>query len=724
MTHYILEHEGYSLISRMGIDVPHHQFIESVDSLDLSSFHSEKLVIKISSPSILHKSDFGGVQIVEANKPAVISAIKWMEKRTTSKDVAGFLVCEYVPHDHELGTELFLNVRWTEDFGTVITLGIGGMGVEFLASSFPPVMISSVLPIPNVLNDNSIVNLITGELRGTKRQTSRYALHDFLCRVASYADALFPETIQELEINPFIFKDKRAIALDVLCKTGSPRKTLYRERPLHKIRNLLEPSSIAIVGVSEKMNPGHIILNNILGCGFPKRSIFVVKPNRESMEGCACVPDVASLPMKVDLLILCTDAKQVPTTIEQAVYSEKAESIVLISGGLGERSGTDQLEARVRDTLELSRLHSEHGPVLNGGNCLGIRSLPGAYNTLFIPEPKFPFPNRPADPLAIISQSGAFLVSKTSKLCSMNPKYLISVGNQTDLTVGDYLEFLKDDEDLQVFACYVEGFRPMDGARWLRAAAEIVNSGRTVVLYRAGRTSVGAKATKSHTACIAGEYAVCSELARQAGVIVANTLEDFEDFVRLFCLWNQKECGTRLGAISNAGFESVAIADRCGNFQLPPFDASTISTLETIIERYRLEHVIGVQNPLDVTPILDDEGYEEAIKAIMNDPSIDVGIVGVVPMTGALLTLPEEILKPESIVQRLIQLNDTLAKPFVVVVDGGSLYDPMVAMLVANGVPTFRTADRALAVMLTIASRSRHLRGEIPFDSVSKLQLR
>ena len=92
---------------------------------------------------------------------------------------------------------------------------------------------------------------------------------------------------------------------------------------------------------------------------------------------------------------------------------------------------------------------------------------------------------------------------------------------------------------------------------------------RPVIVYLAGRTAAGAAAAASHTAAVAGDFAVARALARAAGAVVADTLEDFEDLVRLFTrLRGRAPAGLRLAAVTNAGFEAVAIADRLGAFTL------------------------------------------------------------------------------------------------------------------------------------------------------------
>jgi acyl-CoA synthetase (NDP forming) len=288
----------------------------------------------------------------------------------------------------------------------------------------------------------------------------------------------------------------------------------------------------------------------------------------------------------------------------------------------------------------------------------------------------------------------------------VNPRYVISVGNQSDLTTADYLTYLADDADVAVFACYIEGFKAGDGQRWLEAARRITAGGRQVVAYRAGRTAVGARATASHTAAVAGEYAVFRALAEQAGVLVAETLADFEALLQLAVrLHGRRVAGTRLGAVSNAGFECVAIADSLGGFRLAEFGAATGDALEALLRRHRLDDVVPVTNPLDLTPIMDDAGYAAAVQAVLADDGVDVAVVGCVPLTGALQTLDagpghdEDLHDPASLASRLAQLADAQPKAWVAVVDGGPQYDPFAARLLRAGIPTFRSADRAVRLL-------------------------
>ena len=512
-----------------------------------------------------------------------------------------------------------------------------------------------------------------------------------------------PGLISEFEVNPFVIANGTILPLDVLIKCEKKIPEAFPQRPIHKLKNLLEPNLVAIIGISEKLNPGHIILNNIIREGFDKRRIYVVKPETQSIEGCQCYPDVKSLPEKVDLLILSIAAHEVPKVIAETIEEQKAESIIVIPGGLEEKKGTEKIVSLMHSALYNARKSDWQGPVINGGNCLGIRSYPGHYNTMFIPEYKLPAPVGETSPIALISQSGAFAVSKTSKLSGLNPRYTISIGNQMDLTIGDYVTYLKDDPEVEFFAIYVEGFKPFDGLKFLKAAKEITESGRTIILYRAGRTPAGAQASASHTTSLAGDYVVTRELANHAGIIVTETLADFEDITRLFVFLRQKKVkGLRLGALSNAGFECVAMADNLCNFQLATLSQKTVSALLSIFKKCRIDEIVDVHNPIDLTPMTNDHTYEEVICSVMKDENVDVGIVGCIPLTPLLNTLPpgeghrEDVYKDDSIAMRMVKLKDKFQKAWVAVVDGGAIYDSLARLLEKNGVPTFRTADRAI----------------------------
>ena len=135
---------------------------------------------------------------------------------------------------------------------------------------------------------------------------------------------------------------------------------------------------------------------------------------------------------------------------------------------------------------------------------------------------------------------------------------------------------------------------------------------------------------------MAGDYAATRRLAEAAGVVVADTLEDFEDLARLFlALRGRRPAGARLGALSNAGFECVAIADNLGAFTLADFAPATAAAMGEVLKRARIAEIVSVHDPMDLTPIMDDADTEEILRLILADPGVDLGIAGLVPLTQA-----------------------------------------------------------------------------------------
>ena len=710
----VLEPEGLDLLEAAGIAVPRRVLVKNAAEIALWTrlpVPGERVVLKAVSPQIPHKSEIEAVAVLPARPEAVAAAAREMERRLERQGLEGFLVCEFVPHESGPGSEFLLGLRDTRDFGPVVTIGPGGVHAEFLAKSlregeafaaFSPAL-EREGAIEAALARLSAVRLATEPQRGAPARLPMAALAGAvrsLLELARLADGL---GLAEFEANPLVVSGGRLVALDALGRTASPAAALPAPRPLARVKNLLEPRSIAVMGVSERMNPGRIILRNVLREGFDPAAVTVIKPGTESIDGCRCVPSLEDLPAPVDLLVLSVSAAQSADAVALAADRHLAESIVLIPGGLDEKPEAAPLVARMRESLARSRATAWGGPVVNGGNCLGVRSRPGRYDTLFIPDYKWPRPPGEPSPLALVTGSGAFAVAKGSKLSDLQPLYTITFGNQMDLTVSDHLEALADDGRVEILAVYLEGFRPRDGERFVRVCERLRECGRTVVLYLAGRTAAGAAAASSHTASVAGDFAVARQLAREAGIVVADSLEEFEDLVRLFTLLrDRRPDGWRLGALSNAGFEAVAIADSLGPFRLAQWSEATSRALVATLAKAKLAEIVAPRNPMDVTPLLGDEGNAETFGAILADPAVDAGVFGCVPLTQALQTLApaaghtEDLHREGGIVSRLAALRAASAKPFVAVVDGGPLYDPFAAALEARRIPTFRAADRAL----------------------------
>ncbi|MEX2419278.1 MAG: CoA-binding protein, partial [Acidimicrobiia bacterium] len=381
--------------------------------------------------------------------------------------------------------------------------------------------------------------------------------------------------------------------------------------------------------------------------------------------------------------------------IDEVIACGNARSIALISGGLGERPGTEEAANRVRRAIVASQV-AGGSPVVSGPNSMGIRSEPGRYDATFIPAERMTPADKQSHPVGLVAQSGAFTLSRLDRLPWLQPRYVVTVGNQIDLTVGDYLEHFASDPEVLVAAAYIEGLAPGDGDRALRAARRIRGRGGVLLWYRGGRTAAGAKSAASHTAAVATDDLVAQMLGAAAGVLEAGSLEEFDDLLRLAVLLRERSIGGhRLGVVSNAGFECVAAADALGDLASAEFSKETRDRIEALLAAAGLGGIAGAQNPLDLTPIAGDEVYSAVVEAVLDDPGVDLAAIGCVPFSPALGTVPWELADAGSLPRRLAALA-AHPTPWVAVIDGGRLYDPMADLLEASGTPVIRSMDRAV----------------------------
>lgn len=740
----LLEHEVYALLQAFGIETPRFFFIkkgEQAGAKKLAALASKDIVLKIVSPSIVHKTDVGGVVFVENKVSLVNQAAKrmlaevpkrlaeWMNQfsqpaesslQKIGEDIRGVLVLEKVSFENiGFGSELLLGIRHSREFGPIVTMGLGGLDVEYVNERLregKAVAIGSahllrkreILPL---LRPLAFYDKLTKGFRGGEALLSEETLvetYERFLKLASHFSPYSkssPYVIEEAEVNPFVIRNRKLVPLDGMCRF-SRHQEKARPRLFESLDVLLHPRSIGIIGVSERMNLGHIILNNILREGFPKERVYVVKPGLKEIEGCPCVPTVSGLLETVDLFVLTLAADQSVGVMEQLLAAQKARSVIIIAGGMGEKKGTEVLEEKIKGLLREKRREGKLAPVVNGGNCMGIYSAPGHYDTTFIPGYKLAGPGKKNPRLVYISQSGAFMASRMSKIPQAEPLYAISLGNQIDLAASDYLKYFKDRGNVSLYALYIEGFAAGDGLSLAKAAKEIVRKGKMVVVYKSGRTAEGKQATSSHTASVAGDYTVCRSILESVGVLVTETLSEFENALKVLpALASKTPRGKRVGLISNAGFECVILADSLKNgyeLDLAFFSERTKSRITELLQPLGIDRLQDISNPLDVTPVADDAVFAGCVEAILADDAVNCAVVSPVPMTVSLQTLTpgeshgENIYNPQSIGRRLIEIFQKSSKPFVVNIDAGALYKSLVDLLGEAGVPTFRRSDEAL----------------------------
>ena len=135
---------------------------------------------------------------------------------------------------------------------------------------------------------------------------------------------------------------------------------------------------------------------------------------------------------------------------------------------------------------------------------------------------------------------------------------------------------------------------------------------------RAGRRP-GAKASASHTASIAGDYAVTRELARAAGVVVAESLADFEDLVRAVHAACATSGPTARGSAPSRtpGSSAWRSPTTSGASTCRRSTPRRPARLEAIYREARIDSVVDVHNPIDLTPMTGDAAYEAVVRAVL-----------------------------------------------------------------------------------------------------------
>lgn len=712
----LFEHEVYAVLTELGLRVPRHVFLKDPAAIDtklLSAFGSDKVVLKAVSPDLAHKQSVGGVKTVHKDSDFVRYSGERLlsEIRTKTDSVEGLLLAEWIDYSPELGNEALLGFRESESFGPIISFSKGGSDAEHFARFFSP---------PNVILapiDRRWAQALLASTHIQKKYLSQ-GKTDYVDKIVDaglkfsalavsfshFFNSGSRFVLTEFEVNPYIFTpDGTFMALDGFARfverSGPAAMPATNRR--ESIRPFFEPSGIAVAGVSrtDSGKPGNIIFGNLQKTG--RTDIFGInaRGGQVTVGGCRkqLYKSIMEIPEPVDLAVVAVPAAATLPLIRQCA-EKKVRTVILISGGFSETDCNRELEQEI---LAIAR---SEGIRIMGPNCLGIVYLgekpETGINTFFIPEEKFSIGREQRKNVAILSQSGALgLVEIENLKSAIAPKAIVSYGNQLDVDPCDLVAYFQEDPSIDVIACYIEGFKPGAGRRFFSIAS---GSGKPLIVYKAGRTEAGKKAAESHTASIAGEYAVARAAMKQAGVIVADTMIDHGDFIKTFTLLNNfTVAGWRVAVIANAGYEKTVAADSLGDLELADLDPETTDRL-----RQNLPSIASVGPLLDVTPMADDAMFERSMELVLSSPSVDCLFVSVVPHSVLIHTTDSKIEKEqENLAARIVKAVYRHRKPTVVsinVVSGAdAVYNRLGKTLDSGGVPTFLTAHRAMTCLNT-----------------------
>lgn len=451
--------------------------------------------------------------------------------------------------------------------------------------------------------------------------------------------------------------------------------------------SLLTPTSIAVIGASATEGKvGHDVLKNLLTQGYAGK-VFPVNPKGGEILGKKVYASLGEIDGSIDCAIIVTPAPTVPGVLREC--GEKGiKNIVIISAGFKE-TGTDEGRKLEEDVRSIAKQYSMD---VLGPNCLGMLCPSIGLNASFAKA----FP--PAGKIALISQSGAFLVamldaaSTAGENTGFGFSTVLSIGNKTVLDECDFLERCAEDPGTNVIGLYLESIE--DGMRFRHIAERVIASGKSIVLLKAGTSTTGRRAAASHTGALAGSESAIVALCRQTGIHRAQNFEEFTDLLQVLC--TQPALLTpRIAIVTNAGGPGILATDaaEATGLLLPGLTPSIEKALKET-----LPSSASTKNPIDVIGDGGADRFTAALAACASDPSID----------GVVVLLTPQVMTPvREVALAIIEAaSKTPLMPVVASFMGGASVIESRAILTAHGIPNFETPERAVRAMGALARSS------------------
>jgi acetyltransferase len=299
------------------------------------------------------------------------------------------------------------------------------------------------------------------------------------------------------------------------------KNRLWAGNVFHSAESFFRPNSVAIVGASETGGGGwaRAIYQNLEYAGFPTE-IFLINPRRDELWGQKVYPDFASLPKPVDLALTIVPAEFIPDVLAEGVENG-LKSALIYAARFGE--GGDAEGAKRGDAIR--SLCEDSGLVVCGPNCMGAMSFPK--NLLFYPATRIR--GLPTGPVGVVFQSGGTFMFWLQRAAErgLGFSYAVSSGNELNLDLADYINFLVEDDDTKMIACMVEGVRRPEA--FMEAARRALAAEKPIVMLKVGRSDLGKQAAASHTGALASDDAVLQAVCRKYGVVRAYSLDELAD---------------------------------------------------------------------------------------------------------------------------------------------------------------------------------------------------
>ena len=446
------------------------------------------VVMKIQSEDILHKTDAGGVMVgvksaAEAQK-AYNTILKNAKSYNKKARIDGVQIQKMLSSDG--AQEVLVGAVTDPSFGKLVAFGLGGILVEVIKDITFRLAPATRKDAASMLKDIQGAEILKG-VRGADA-VDRQALTKIIQNVSKLVSD-FPE-IAEMDLNPIFATKKGATAVDVRILIDlKPKPAPFRPSQkdiLASMKRIMNPDSVAVIGASaEDGKIGNSVMKNLVNGGY-KGEIYPINPRADEVLGYKCYKSVKDIPGAVDVAVFAIPAKFVTAALEE-VGQKKIPGAVMIPSGFAE---TGEVELQ-NEMLAVARKYNVR---VMGPNIYGFYYTPTNLCATFCT------PYDVKGKVALSSQSGGVGMSIIgfSRSTKMGVSAIVGLGNKSDLDEDDLLTFFEQDPNTEVIAMHLEDLK--DG-RSFAEVAKRVSKKKPIVVLKAGRTALGARAAASHTGC-------------------------------------------------------------------------------------------------------------------------------------------------------------------------------------------------------------------------------
>ncbi|OKK04307.1 CoA-binding protein [Streptomyces sp. CB03234] len=604
--------EGKAVADAYGIAVPGEELAGDVEAAVAAAdrLGGGKVVLKIVSPDILHKTDAGGVVVGVEGAAEIRAAFRRIVENAKAyapgARIDGVQVQQMLPP----GQEVIVGAVTDPTFGKVVAFGLGGVLVEVLKDVTFRLAPVDADEAASMLDSIRAAEVLRG-VRGAA-PVDRWALAEQIRRVSRLVTD-FPD-IAEVDLNPVIATPEGAVAADirVILAEGDapkPRRRYGREEILRSMRRLMQPRAVAVIGASNQQGKiGNSVMRNLIDGGFPGE-IHPVNPKADDILGRKAYKSVTDVPGEVDVAVFTIPAPFVAAALEE-VGRKGIPNAVLIPSGFAE-TGEHALQA------EIVAIAERHGIRLLGPNIYGY------YSTWQDLCATFCTPYDVKGGVALTSQSGGIgmAILGFARTTRTGVSAIVGLGNKSDIDEDDLLTWFGEDPHTQCIAMHLEDLK--DGRAFVEAARETVPR-KPVVVLKAGRTSAGARAAGSHTGALAGDDAVYDDILRQAGVIRAPGLNEMLEYARALPVLPAPK-GDNVVIITGAGGSGVLLSDAIvdNGLSLMEIPDDLDAAFKAFIPPFG-----AAGNPIDITGGEPPSTYEATIRLGLEDPRVHALVLG------------------------------------------------------------------------------------------------